>query len=227
MSKHIFLLGNPAIGIAGRLLLAGCAAGNFFEGAASLSAQATRERGLDLGVPARVEVVRRSSGGYAITPGDLVLVKVFQEDELDTTARVAKDGFISFPMVGSVMIGGKTLAEATALLGAALKEYLVHPQVTVRIMDYSKRRFTVLGQVNRPGIYDIPDDASLSLLEGIGLAGGYSRIANPSRVTVKRSTVAGGEEIFKLDAKQMARSKGAPGFALQAGDTVVVEESLF
>ena len=221
MSKYNYILCDCATEVAGRLLFASCAAGAFFQGEASLIAQST------LSAPTRVEVVRRSSGGYAITPGDLILVKVFQEDELDTTARVAKDGCISFPMVGSVVIGGKTLAEATAVLGAALKEYLVHPQVTMRIMDYSKRRFTVLGQVNRPGIYDIPDDAALSLLEGIGLAGGYSRIANSSRVTVKRSTAGGGEEIFKLDAKQMARSKGAPGFVLQAGDTVVVEESLF
>ena len=161
MSKYNYILCDCATEVAGRLLFASCAAGAFFQGEASLIAQST------LSAPTRVEVVRRSSGGYAITPGDLILVKVFQEDELDTTARVAKDGCISFPMVGSVVIGGKTLAEATAVLGAALKEYLVHPQVTMRIMDYSKRRFTVLGQVNRPGIYDIPDDAALSVLEGI------------------------------------------------------------
>jgi protein involved in polysaccharide export with SLBB domain len=178
-------------------------------------------------VPTRVEVVRKIPSSYALAPNDLLYIKVFQEEELDTTARVSKDGTITFPLVGSVLLGGRSLGEAVAVLSLALKEYLVHPQVSVRIMEYSKRRITVLGQVNRPGIYDIPEDSYLTLLEGIGLAGGYSRIANPSKVTVKRSSSGGGEEVFKLDAKQMARSRGAPSFLLQAGDTVVVEESLF
>ncbi|MEI6873106.1 MAG: polysaccharide biosynthesis/export family protein [Verrucomicrobiota bacterium] len=193
-----------------------------------LSAQTVgRERSGESGAPLRVEVVRRVQGPYVIAPNDVILIKVFQEDQLDTTARVARDGSVSLPMVGSVMVGSRTLTEATAVVASALKEYLVHPQVGIRVLEYSKRRFTVLGQVGRPGIYEMPDDATLSLLEGIGLAGGYSRIANPSRVTVKRSSPSGGEEIFKLDAKQMARSKNAPGFILQAGDTVMVEESLF
>jgi hypothetical protein len=65
------------------------------------------------------------------------------------------------------------------------------------------------------------------LLEGIGLAGGYTRLANSSRITVKRSLPGMPEHVFKLDARQMARGKNAPRFLLQPGDTVMVEESLF
>ncbi len=99
--------------------------------------------------------------------------------------------------------------------------------MAVRVVEYTKRKFTVLGQVNRPGTFDLPDDAPLSLLEGIGLAGGYTRLANSSRVTVKRSLPGTAEQVFKLDARQMARGKNAPRFQLQPGDTVMVEESLF
>ena len=118
------------------------------------------------------------------------------------------------------------MPEAAAAISQALKDYLVHPQVALRIVDYSKKRFTVLGQVNRPGTFDLPDESPLSLLEGIGLAGGYSRIANPSKVIVKRRG-PGGEQVFHLNAKQMAKGSATPSFQILPGDTVVVEESLF
>lgn len=175
----------------------------------------------------KVEPVASVSPGYRLTSNDLIHIKVFQEEELETVARVGRDGTIPFPMLGTISVGGKTLPETTGALTLALKEYLVRPQVAVRVVEYTKRKFTVLGQVNRPGTFDLPDESPLSLLEGIGLAGGYTRLANSSRVTVKRSLPGMPEQVFKLDARQMARAKNAPRFQLQPGDTVMVEESLF
>jgi protein involved in polysaccharide export with SLBB domain len=177
--------------------------------------------------PQKVELAASGSTGYRLASNDLIHIKVFQEDELETVARVGRDGTIPFPMLGTLSVGGKTLPETTSAVTLALKDYLVRPQVAVRVVEYTKRKFTVLGQVNRPGTFDLPDDAPLSLLEGIGLAGGYTRLANSSRVTVKRSLPGAAEQIFKLDARQMARGKNAPRFQLQPGDTVMVEESLF
>ena len=176
--------------------------------------------------PPKVEPVHPTSQGYRLAPNDTVQIHVFQEDELETTAKISKDGAIPFPLLGTIQIGGRTIPEASTLLTQALREYLVRPQVALRIIEYSKRRITVLGQVNRPGTFDLPDEVSISLLEGIGLAGGYSRIANPSKVTVKRRTPQG-EMVFQLDAQQMANNRKAPAFQLQAGDTIVVKESLF
>jgi protein involved in polysaccharide export with SLBB domain len=178
-------------------------------------------------VPPKVEAVASPVLGYRLASNDLIHIRVFQEEELETVARVGRDGTIPFPLLGTVGVGGKTLPEATAAVTHALKEYLIRPQVAVRVVEYTKRKFTVLGQVNRPGTFDMPDDAPLSLLEGIGLAGGYTRLANSSRVTVKRSLPGMPEQVFKLDAREMARGKNAPRFQLQAGDTVMVEESLF
>jgi protein involved in polysaccharide export with SLBB domain len=179
------------------------------------------------GPPPKAELVLSAAPGYRLSSNDLIHIKVFQEEELETVARVGRDGTIPFPLLGTVSVGGKTLPETTAAVTLALKEYLVRPQVAVRVVEYTKRKITVLGQVNRPGTFDMPDDAPLSLLEGIGLAGGYTRLANSSRVTVKRSLPGQTEQVFKLDAREMARGKNAPRFQLQPGDTVMVEESLF
>lgn len=174
----------------------------------------------------KTEPTRIPTAGYRLVANDTVNIQIFQEDELQTTARIGKDGSIPFPLVGTISLGGRTVPEAAAAISQALKDYLVHPQVALRIVDYSKKRFTVLGQVNRPGTFDLPDESPLSLLEGIGLAGGYSRIANPSKVIVKRRG-PGGEQVFHLNAKQMAKGSATPSFQILPGDTVVVEESLF
>ena len=165
------------------------------------------------------------SSNYRLSANDLVQIKVFQEEELDTTARISKDGTVQFPLVGSAKFGGKTVQEAAQALEATLRDYLVRPQVTLRVMEYSKRRFTVLGQVMKPGAYEMPDDLSLNLLEAIGLAGGYTRIANPSKVTLKRR-VNGVETIFKLNAKSMATEGESRRFEILPGDTILIGESI-
>lgn len=163
---------------------------------------------------------------YRLSPNDVLHIRIFQEEELETSARIAKNGSIPFPLIGTVILGGHTVPEATSILEGALREYLTHPQAVIRIVEYSKRKFTVLGQVSRPGTYDFPDDSPLTLLEGIGMAGGYTRIANSSKITIKRLT-PNGEQVFRLDGKKMARDKDVTPFPLAPGDTVVIEESLF
>lgn len=175
----------------------------------------------------RMDAFKAPPASYKLASNDLIHIKVFGEDELECSSRIARDGTVPFPLLGSVSVGGKTVLEATAAIQSALRSFLVNPQVAVRIMEYNKRRFTVLGQVNRPGTFDMPDDSPLSLLEAIGMAGGYSRLANPSKVTIRRSGAGSPEEIFKVDAKRMAKSRTGPPFFILPGDTVIVEESLF
>jgi protein involved in polysaccharide export with SLBB domain len=167
-----------------------------------------------------------TSPAYRLSANDIVHIRVYQEEDLETSARIGKNGVIPFPLLGSVQIGGRTVPEASAAIEAALRAYIIRPQIALRIVEYTKRKFTVLGQVNRPGTYDFPDDSALSLLEGIGMAGGYTRIANPSRITVKRIEPQG-EQVFRLDGKKMAREKNALRFELRPGDTLEIDESLF
>ena len=159
--------------------------------------------------------------------GDLIDVKVFQEDDLQATLRVSSDGTIIFPLIGVVRIAGRTSEQAAETIRYSLaKDYLVNPQVTVTVKEYAKRRFTVLGEVQKPGAYDMPDRASVDLLEAIATAGGYTRIAAPNRVTLKR-IVNGREAVFKLDAKKMARDKRFPQVRVWPGDLITVSESIF
>lgn len=167
------------------------------------------------------------STDYRLVTNDVIQIKVFQEDDLNSILRISKEGTITFPLIGSVRVGGKTPQDAALTIKAALaKDYLVNPQVSVTVVEYAKRRFTVLGQVQRPGSYDLPDRDALTLIQAIGLAGGYTRIADPGKITLKR-TVDGKESILHLNAKKMAGGDTESSFDVRSGDIITVGESIF
>lgn len=164
---------------------------------------------------------------YTLVASDVIQVKVYQEDDLDARVRLSKDGSVTLPLIGTTLVGGKTREQAAAAIRERLGEkYLVNPQVTVDVIEYSKRRFTVLGQVQRPGTYDIPGDETMNLLQAISMAGGYTRVGNGGKVTVQRSEGAG-KQIFKLDADSMAKDKNVTVFEILPDDTISVSEKIF
>jgi protein involved in polysaccharide export with SLBB domain len=83
-----------------------------------------------------------------------------------------------------------------------------------------------LGQVNKPGTYPIEGNESISLLQAIGMAGGYTRIANPGKVVVKRAE-DGIEKVYNFNAKKMARTATDSTFRIMPGDVITVAESIF
>ena len=167
------------------------------------------------------------SNDYRIMPADILDITVFQEADLKSTLRVSNEGTIAFPLIGVVPVGGLTPQEAAqAVSGQLAKGYLVNPQVSVTVMEFSKRRFTVLGEVQKPGSYDMPDQQGVTVLQAIGMAGGYTRIANPGKVTLMRR-VEGQQKTFDLNAKRMASGSGESAFAVLPGDVITVAESRF
>ncbi len=167
------------------------------------------------------------SSSYILSPNDQVQIDVFQEDDLRTSTLISKEGTITFPLLGTVKISGMTQAQARDRITELLRaDYLVNPQVSLSVVRFSRKRFTVLGQVARPGSYDMPDQEGIDLLEAIAMAGGYTRIAEPGKITIKRR-VNGSEQIFNVNAKKMAKETNSERFSIVQGDTITVAESIF
>jgi len=167
--------------------------------------------------------------GYILTANDQVAVEVFGEDDLRTNGRLNGEGNLSVPLLGSIRLAGLTLTQAASKLTELYsRDYLVSPKVNVMLIGYAKRRFSVLGQVNRPGSYEMPDGSpgGIDLLEAIAMAGGYTRIAAPERVNVRRHPATGNDQIFKVNAKRFTKGSGG-SFLVEPGDTVTVGESIF
>jgi len=167
------------------------------------------------------------SSRYILGPNDVIQVRVYQEPDLDAHERVNQDGTVTLPLLGTIALGGKSVERATLVIRDLLaKDFLVSPQVTVTVAEYAKRRFIVLGQVQRPGPYELPSEKTMSLLQAIATAGGYTRIGSPRKVTVQR-VVDGAQKIFKLDAEAMSKDKDGKSFEILAEDTITVGEKLF
>ena len=163
---------------------------------------------------------------YQLAPSDVVEIRVYQEDDLLTKTRIASDGTITFPLVGVIKIGGQTVEQAAGMIkGLLAKDYLVNPQISVTVLEYSKRRFTVLGQVTRPGPYEFPNEGTVDLVEAIGMAGGPTRIAS-SKAMISRMK-DGVKDVIHRDYKAMSKNKNAQRFEILPDDTITVEESIF
>jgi protein involved in polysaccharide export with SLBB domain len=178
------------------------------------------------GTSTSLAAIISAPSSYQLSPNDQIAVEVFGEDDLRTAARLNGDGAVSLPLLGSVRLAGLTLNQAaTRLTELYGRDYLVNPKVNVTLIGYAKRRFTVLGQVNRPGSYEMPEGSpsGIDLLEAVAIAGGYTRIAAPERISVKRR-----DQVMRVDAKRIAHRGGSEGgFLIEPGDTITVGESIF
>jgi protein involved in polysaccharide export with SLBB domain len=167
--------------------------------------------------------------GYILSPTDQVAIEVFGEDDLRTSGRLNPEGNLSLPLLGSIHLAGLTLTQAVSKLTELYsRDYLVNPKINVTLLGYARRRISILGQVGHAGIIDLPEDSpqeGIDLLEAIALAGGYTRIASPERITVRRHN-ASGDQIFKVNAKRFTKGKGG-SFLVKPGDTITVGESIF
>jgi protein involved in polysaccharide export with SLBB domain len=169
-------------------------------------------------------VLTATSPQYVLRVGDVVQIKVYQEEDLTTLARIGKEGSITIPLLGSVNVVSNNLAQATTKLRDLLeKDYLVNPQVSLNVVEYAKRRFTVLGQVQRPGTYEMPVDDSVTLLQAIATAGGYTRIGNARKISVQR-TVGSENKQIKLNADSMAADPNELPFVILPDDVIIVGE---
>src|SRR6476469_2181344 len=167
--------------------------------------------------------------GYILSANDQVAVEVFGEEDLRTNGRLNGEGNFSVPLLGSIHLAGLTLTQAASrLTDLYARDYLVNPRVNVMLIGYAKRRFTMLGQINRPGSYEMPDGSpeGIDLLEAVAMAGGYTRIAAPERISVRRHSNSGRDEIIRVDAKRLARGDRG-NFTVLPGDAITVGESIF
>ncbi len=171
--------------------------------------------------------ITSAANDYVLSTSDTLEMSIFREPDLTTRSRIASDGTVQLPLIGDVKVAGMTVRVARELIRKRYDaDYLVDPQIYLNVIDYAQRKFTVMGQVSRPGTYDFPGGSNLSLLQAVGMAGGFTRTADRSKVIVRRSVKGAADETIKLNAKKMA-SEGKGSFEVAPGDVITVAESWF
>lgn len=138
---------------------------------------------------------------YQVGEGDVLMVKVYDHPDLTTTVRVSGDGTVLFPLVGQLEIMGLTVNKVSEKLGVALADgYIVNPQVSVFVQEFRSRKVVIMGQIGRPGLYEL--SGPTSLLELISKAGGLAKDAG-ARATIHRHNPDGKEEVIQVNLKRL------------------------
>jgi len=159
------------------------------------------------------------AGPYVIGPGDLLDIKVRNDDRVSTKARVRQDGQVTLSMVGDIEARGRTPARLAYEISLRLRPYIKEPGVTVSVEEAVPMTITVVGEVARPGVFTM--SASSGVLQALANAGGLTEYADRDEIFVIRKNPAlrirfTYEALTQNDAS-------ATGFVLVNGDVVTVE----
>jgi polysaccharide export outer membrane protein len=157
---------------------------------------------------------------YIIGNGDVLLIKVWQNADLDDEVIVRPDGRISFTLIGDVTAKGLTISEFREELTLKLREFIRNPQVSVSIKKIGGEKVIILGQVRHPGVYELT--GRKTALEAISLAGGFTDHAVVSSVML----VEGGFEKPKPKrlnlTKALKRADVSDNIVLTTDDIIYV-----
>jgi polysaccharide export outer membrane protein len=162
---------------------------------------------------------------YKLHAMDLVKLQVFHEPELDRELRVSQDNTIMVPLIGEVNVANRTVRETELLITELYeKDYLVNPQVNIIVVEYSPRTVNVFGAVNQPGAVAFPPERDLTLLDVIARSGGFSRLANRSKVSLTRTQPDGQTINYTINADQLVGGDSSNRVPVQNGDVIFVPE---
>lgn len=157
---------------------------------------------------------------YLIQPEDVLEVFVWKEDDLQKRVTVRPDGGIALPLIGNLVVAGKTTAQIQADVTQALREYIPDAVVTVSIAELKGMRIYVSGKVQRPGEYEI--GRYIDVLQALTLAGGPNVFADANNISIQRR-VGDKVEVFHFNYGQVQKGKHLEqNILLKPNDVVMV-----
>jgi polysaccharide biosynthesis/export protein len=169
-----------------------------------------------------------SGPDYQVNSGDQLEISVWREAELQREVMVLPDGTISFPLIGTINVAGKTAADIEQEISSKLESNFVDgavPDVTVTVARTSGLQFSVIGQVRTPGIFT--PGRYVTVLEALSFSGGVNEFASLSTIVVVRK-LGKTLTVIPVNLANVLRSKSVSAKdvsalpMVQSGDTIIV-----
>jgi polysaccharide export outer membrane protein len=156
-----------------------------------------------------------------IASGDLLKISVFGVKDFDVEARVSALGYVSLPLIGGVHVDGLTTEEAQEVIERRLVDgqFMLHPQAFVFEKEYATQGVSVLGEVEKPGIYTLL--GSHRLVEVLSMAGGPTQKSGPTVTITHRSRPSDPVEVKLADVGKATEANAE----ILPGDTVFVSKA--
>ena len=162
---------------------------------------------------------------YKLAAGDSIKVQVYQNPDMTVEARVSESGTISYPLIGSVSIGGMSIPQAEKTVANALQKgnILKQPQVNILLLQVRGNQVSVLGEVQRPGRFPL-ETTTVRVSDMLATAGGITPTGNDQVVI---SGTRDGKPFRKsVDVPSLFRADAsADDILLAPGDTVFVTKA--
>lgn len=162
---------------------------------------------------------------YQLGAGDVIRVAVYQNPDLSVETRVSEAGVISYPLLGSVRVGGLTVTEVEKRIADGLRSgnFVKQPQITVLVMQVRGNQVSVLGQVNRPGRYPL-EVADSRLTDVLAMAGGIA--GTGADVIILVGTRNGQAYRTEIDLpRAMSAARTAQDLQIVNGDVIWVDRA--
>lgn len=170
-------------------------------------------------VPAPTEPI--STAPYRIARGDELNLKFFYTPELNTIATVRSDGRIAVPLVGELLVEGRTTGDLAATIQQTLASLVKRPDVSINVQGTSSQRVFVGGEVTRPGVQ--PLIGPLSIMQAVMVAEGVKESARTTEVVVVRRGERDERQVLRVDLQAALDGTDTAGdLLLQPYDVVVV-----
>jgi polysaccharide export outer membrane protein len=161
-----------------------------------------------------------SDDSFVIGNGDILAINVWKEPDFSSRSiQVRSDGKISLPLVGEVPAAGLTPLRLEEDLTAKLRNYITKPTVTVMVEQINSKKFNILGQVVKPGLYSLA--IAPTIVDAISVAGGPRDFAKQKSIYILRGLADGSQTRIIFNYKDFLKGKNQ-NVKLEPGDTVVV-----
>lgn len=157
---------------------------------------------------------------YLLGPEDVVKISVWRDEQLTQEVVVRPDGMISFPLVGDLMVAGRTVEDVRQELVTRLNKFVPNPHVTVMVTKILSNKIYVAGRVARPGEFLVGHYTDV--LQALSLAGGLTPFAKENDIKVIRRE-KGEQRVYPFRYGDIRNGRGLEqNIVLQRGDVVVV-----
>jgi len=158
---------------------------------------------------------------YQLRPGDVLQITVAGHPELSFDSsnpiEIRPDGKFSYPFGSEIVAEGKAVEEVSATLVAALRRHLCDPQVAINVIRYREEEIYLVGELNKPGAYPLPQDRNLGVREALALAEGLRPTASREAARLFRT----GQPPQLIDLRKLLAGT-SDEILLEPGDTLVI-----
>lgn len=162
---------------------------------------------------------------FRLGAGDALRIQVFQNPDLTLETRVSEAGGITYPLIGSVQVGGLTISAAEKRIAKGLRDggFVQQPQVNISVLQVRGSQVSVLGLVSRAGRFPL-ETLNTTVTEALAMAGG---VAPNGADTVVLIGKRGGKPFRKeIDiAALYLNNQPADDIVLAGGDSIYVHRA--